>query len=112
MREPAGAPECDRCGACCRTFPVLVSIGDAEREPRIAQEALQLPEWERRPEWEFRLHPLPFHRGCAFLGHDDRCSVYETRPAVCRRFAAGSDGCAEAREREGLPPLVMLQSGG
>lgn len=105
MSKPDMALECDRCGACCRTFPVLVSIGDAQREPRIIQEGMRIRDWDRNEEWEFRLHPLPFHRGCAFLGSDDHCLVYETRPSVCRRFAAGSDGCAEARAREGLPAL-------
>jgi len=97
---------CDMCGACCRTFPVLVSIGDAKREPRIRDEGMQLREWERRDEWEYRLHPLPFRRGCAFLAQDNSCSVYETRPSVCRRFEAGSPECHEARERVGLAPLA------
>lgn len=96
---------CDMCGACCRTFPVLVSIGDAEREPRIKEESLRVEEWQRSDGWEFRLHPLPFTRGCAFLAEDDRCCVYETRPSVCRTFEAGSPECEEARRRVGLPPL-------
>ena len=99
------AVPCDMCGACCRTFPVLVSIGDALREPRIRAEAVQVEEWQRNAEWENRLHPLPFLRGCAFLADDNRCSVYETRPAVCRRFEAGTSECSEARARVGLPPL-------
>ena len=100
-----GAAQCDLCGACCRTFPVLVSIRDGSREPRIAEEAPRLEPWNRSAEWEFKLHPLPFSRGCLFLGDDDRCSVYESRPSVCRAFAAGSEGCTEARARIGLPPL-------
>ena len=99
---------CDRCGACCQTFPVLVSIGDAERQPRIREEALQVKPWQRTDEWEFQLHPLPFQRGCIFLGEDNLCSTYESRPAVCRRFAAGSPECLEARSRIGLQPLPGL----
>lgn len=101
----SGASHCDCCGACCRTFPILVSIGDAQREPRILQEAPRLEPWNRTSEWEFKLHPLPFSRGCLYLGEDDRCTVYETRPSVCRMFQAGSAECAEARARVGLPPL-------
>lgn len=100
------AAACDRCGACCRTFPILVSIGDARREPRIESEALRVEEWQRSQEWEFRLHPLPFNRGCPFLSDDDSCSVYDTRPTVCRAFEAGSPQCAEARRRIGLQPLL------
>jgi Fe-S-cluster containining protein len=101
------AAECDCCGACCQTFPVLVSIGDARREPRILQEGRRLPEWQHSDEWEFQLHPLPFLEACPFLREDRRCAVYSTRPDPCRRFAAGSPECEEARARRGLRPLTM-----
>jgi Fe-S-cluster containining protein len=30
---------------------------------------------------------LPYRHGrCAFLGEDDRCTIYDDRPANCRRF--------------------------
>jgi Fe-S-cluster containining protein len=98
--------ECDQCGACCRTFPVLVSAEDALIEPRIKSEALELPGWVSTPTWRFQLNPLPFCRGCTFLNPDDLCGVYATRPHVCREFSAGSPECQEARSREGIPPLV------
>jgi Fe-S-cluster containining protein len=100
-------PQCDLCGACCKTFPVLVSIRDAEREPRILDEARCLEPWQQREEWNYQLHPLPFLNGCCFLGGDDRCTVYSTRPSVCRRFQAGSEECHEARARLGLAPLAV-----
>jgi Fe-S-cluster containining protein len=96
---------CDLCGACCQTFPVLVSIGDAALEPRIQDEALRLKPWQRKEEWEYQLHPLPFNEGCCFLATEKLCSIYETRPAVCRKFAAGTPECSEARARVGLSPL-------
>jgi len=97
--------ECNCCGACCKTFPVLVSIGDAQREPRIVSEAIQLPEWQRTTEWEYKLHPLPFLGACPFLAGDNRCAVYDSRPEPCRRFKPGSSECDEARRRVGLLPL-------
>jgi Fe-S-cluster containining protein len=48
------------------------------------------------------MHPLPFLEQCAFLKEDQLCRIYATRPAVCRRFEAGSDQCKEARERFGI----------
>jgi Fe-S-cluster containining protein len=108
MEEPCSVEiSCDMCGACCKTFPVLVSINDAAREPRILSEARRIDPWQRRDEWEYQLHPLPFLTGCCFLGDDDRCAVYQSRPSVCRRFKAGSSECAEARERVGLTPLTV-----
>jgi Fe-S-cluster containining protein len=104
-----GKVECDKCGACCQTFPVLVSLSDATREPRIKQCAIELPEHLKQPSWDFKLHPLPFHRGCCFLGGDALCTIYETRPDVCRTFEAGSKQCIEARAHLGLPPLQEWQ---
>lgn len=97
---------CDCCGACCKTFPVLVSIGDAHREPRVRAEGRHVPDWQRTEEWTYQLHPLPFLSSCCFLRSDNHCDVYETRPDVCRRFTAGSAECTEARERVGLQPLA------
>jgi Fe-S-cluster containining protein len=37
------------------------------------------------------------------LGGQCGCTVYEDRPAVCRRSEAGSELCREARDRAGLP---------
>lgn len=103
---PNTAPKgCDMCGACCRTFPILVSIGDGQREPRIAQEACSVEPWNRNEEWEYKLHPLPFTRGCLFLDEGNRCSIYDTRPRVCRVVEPGGEQCVEARARVGLAPL-------
>jgi Fe-S-cluster containining protein len=103
-RPQAGAA-CARCGACCRTFPIFASAADAEREPRIAAEALALAPWLRTERWAWRLHPLPFHETCCFLGAENRCAIYATRPAVCREFAPDGEQCRLARSRLALPPL-------
>jgi Fe-S-cluster containining protein len=97
--------ECDRCGACCSTFVVQVSEQDAEREPRIKSESISVEPWLQSQDWRYRLHPLPFHQGCCFLGSNQLCSIYQSRPQVCRRFAAGSQQCQEARALKGLQPL-------
>lgn len=105
MKDSGEQYLCDACGACCRTFPIRVSKEDGEREPLIAAHALVVPPWERSDEHYYQLHPLAFCSGCLFLGEDNLCSVYETRPQVCRRFAAGSAQCQEARVRRGLTRL-------
>src|SRR5262245_37038124 len=100
--------ECDGCGACCRTFPIFAAQTDADREPRIAAEGRKLPQALTTGEWHYRLYPLPFLEACCFLDGEDRCAIYATRPDVCRRFAAGSDQCQQARERQGLGVLEPL----
>jgi len=97
--------ECDSCGACCKTWRILVSEEDAVREPRIAAEARRLPENQKTEHWAFQLFPLPFHEACCFLDGENRCTIYDTRPRVCRVFEAGSDRCQEARREQGLEPL-------
>ncbi len=98
--------ECDFCGACCRTRPVFVSEADAVREPRIRSEGSVIPLWMQTPAWVHRLFPLPFHEACCFLDAQNRCTVYSTRPEVCRDFRAGSEACQEVRARQGKPPLL------
>jgi Fe-S-cluster containining protein len=107
--EPLAQFECDGCGACCRTFPIFAAGDDAGREPRIAAEGRALPPHLATERWAYQLFPLPFHQACCFLGPDDRCTIYASRPAVCRTFAAGGPQCQEARGRHGLPPLAPGQ---
>jgi Fe-S-cluster containining protein len=107
----AAAYICDGCGACCKTFPIYVCAEDAVREPRIAAEAVALDPNLAPVELAYGLFPLPFQESCCFLGSDNRCGIYETRPSVCRAFAAGDDQCQEARGRLGLPPLLPNTAG-
>ena len=102
--------ECDGCGACCRTFAIYVSQTDAEREPRIREEGLRLKPWLVTTEREYQLFPLPFHETCCFLDGDNRCTIYATRPDLCRHFEAGSEQCQEARRARGLTPLERTGS--
>jgi Fe-S-cluster containining protein len=39
------------------------------------------------------------------VGQQAACGIYEWRPSPCREFEEGSDACARARARHGLPPL-------
>jgi Fe-S-cluster containining protein len=103
--------ECDGCGACCRTFPIFADAADAAREPRVEREGRRLLDHLQTPRWMYQLFPLPFHKRCCFLHSDDRCTVYPTRPAVCREFAAGSDQCQEARRRQGFSELAIREPG-
>ena len=94
--------DCTQCGACCRSFPIFASESDATREPAIRSETRQLAEHLQTEGMAYQLYPPPFQTRCAFLKDDELCRIYETRPAVCRRFSAGSDQCIEARRRQGI----------
>jgi Fe-S-cluster containining protein len=102
--------DCDGCGACCRTFSIFASESDAVREPRIRDEGRRLPLWLAAPEWDYQLFPLPFHDSCCFLDGENRCTIYGTRPEVCRMFPPGSEQCQEARRHRGLGKLEPARS--
>jgi Fe-S-cluster containining protein len=51
-------------------------------------------------------------RPCAFLGPDNLCSIYPTRPNCCVGMQAGDEQCQEARAALGLPPLEPMKEPG
>lgn len=90
--------ECDRCGACCRQLMVEIDDADIAREPRLA------PPTSRPSGSGLYVLAMCRYRPCP-LQEGDLCSVYETRPAACSAFEAGSPNCQRARYFAGLPPL-------
>jgi Fe-S-cluster containining protein len=83
-----GDSPCDLCtAACCKQngheYAVLLE-GEQERR-RFAAYSFDVPV-ERDGHVSVE-RVLPYRAGrCAFLGDDDRCTVYEDRPMNCRRF--------------------------
>lgn len=102
--EPAtaGAPRCDRCDAvCCRLTVVL------QTEDRI-------PEYlTTRTDAGLHVMARDEEGWCVAVDAAHmRCSIYGSRPQVCRRFAMGGPYCLEVRsdyaERNARGiPLVM-----
>jgi Fe-S-cluster containining protein len=90
---------CNGCGACCRKYPLFASKADAEREPRIRKEALELPERVQDESRTYELHRLPSREECIFFDRNNRCMIYATRPAMCRRCIPSRKACQEARAR-------------
>jgi Fe-S-cluster containining protein len=82
-----GDSPCDLCtAACCRqnghAYAVLL---EGEDRRKFAPWAADVPIGQGgRTTFE---RVLPYVDGrCAFLGDDDRCTIYEDRPVNCRRF--------------------------
>lgn len=109
--------ECDGCGACCRSSIVELCDVDFQRESRliplarVASISIHLNEGKteigelRRYQALAMLTDQGERKCCSFLGEDNRCTIYPTRPGSCITYQAGSDKCQEVRKREGLPPL-------
>lgn len=118
MTEPESADrpryECDRCGACCKGH-LIVECEDVDvlREPRL----IDADRHHRGKTVERMLDDygrgmvviIAISGSCPFLA-DDQCSIYPTRPNCCVGLQAGDDQCQEAREAEGLPPLLPISA--
>lgn len=93
--DPSDEPHCSRCDAVCCRLTVVV-----------------------QPEDRIPSHLLDTRNGLTVMAHDEEgwcvaldsgrmnCSIYESRPDVCRRFVMGAPYCrsvrAEYRERRAL----------
>ena len=87
-----GASPCHLCdAACCRQngheYAVLLEAGEWGKFAAFSEAvsiAAGAGDGPRAPRVE---RVLPYRDGrCVFLGGDDRCTIYEDRPANCRRF--------------------------
>ena len=78
--------KCDcQCGNCCERLMVEASFRDAEREPRIKQECKTLRDLEEPI--GYYLNDSANNYACHFFDRETRrCTIYDTRPAICRIF--------------------------
>lgn len=107
MTHPLPALDCQTCGACCASFRVDFSIMESEAEGGSVPRGLAEPITASTCRLRGTDHSPP---RCAALsgkvGQKAICGIYEWRPSPCREFEEGSDACARARQRHGLPALI------
>jgi len=83
---------------------VEIFQSDVDREPKLLP--VVQPVRGIEDEQEYRLKWYGGEAGrCPMLDDADRCSIHETKPAVCREFEIGSEKCNELREEAGLARL-------
>ncbi len=100
------------CAACCHLLvrvhageadaiagALRTSWSDAARNELYGRLAHVASEAKDLDAGTYRAHRIP----CAFLDENERCSIYDTRPVVCRVHASRSATACEDLER--LPPL-------
>lgn len=100
--ERAGSVVCQcRCGKCCESLLIEVSLRDAEREPRIKE--LGRPLWDNEADLfrgekivgSYLLNSSENEGACVFFNRQTRlCTIHGTRPLVCRLF-----NCDQAQDR-------------
>ena len=98
----ADNPHCERCDAvCCRLTVVLMA------EDRVP------PRFTAINDYGVTVMARDSEGWCVAVDSARMCcSIYEQRPAICRKFAMGSPGCREVRaeysdRRQRGIPLVM-----
>jgi Fe-S-cluster containining protein len=90
---------------------VNIEQADLDREPRLLPVVTpRVDDITKEPNGEYTL-ALGGSNPCPFIGGDNRCGIYETRPDVCRTFLAGSTYCQKLRELAGLPRLRPIKPG-
>ena len=77
--------DCLTCANCCKTTGPLFTDKDVERISKYLRQKPQqfITNYLRIDEEnDLVLQKVP----CAFLGHDNYCSIYDVRPKACREF--------------------------
>jgi len=77
--------DCLKCANCCKTTSPGMYDKDVERlakhlKLKPSEVVEQYMELDRDGEYVFRSAP------CPFLGNDNYCTVYESRPLACREY--------------------------
>jgi uncharacterized protein len=97
---------CTTCGACCASFRVDFARVELDDAGGMVPAGLAVDINGSLCRMRGTDHASP---RCAALvgpvGTQVHCAIYEWRPSPCREFDAGSDACARARSRHGLPRL-------
>jgi len=82
------------CGDCCRHLIIETTLADAEREPLVARRGTPIRDFEEVV--GFNLNDPANGYACTFLDQaTSRCTIWATRPGVCRLFDCDSP---QARE--------------
>jgi len=96
---------CLQCGRCCKHLIVEAYWHDAVREPLLLRPDVNVDKLtlEKLEADESRCIVLAACRPCKFLGKDNRCTIYPTRPNVCVGFKPGGEQCERLRANKEQP---------
>ncbi len=78
--------DCTRCANCCKTMDITFNDEDIERiAGHLEMESIEFIKAYLEADDEdgsYKARQKP----CPFLGEDDRCTIYDVRPTVCREY--------------------------
>lgn len=104
------------CGACCRQFPKQITDDEADLlaelvrsgVARIDRNALRQQAQDLASK-DASVRERGSHSPCLFLGPDEKCGIYNDRPAVCRKYHVTSpkENC-DRDSNQGVVPHIDL----
>ncbi|MDB4937697.1 MAG: uncharacterized protein JWP87_4669 [Labilithrix sp.] len=98
MDEGDVPEDCTRCAACCFSDSPRHARVTGDDHRRLGEDAEQLVEWIGNSAFMRLERVTPDVQKCIALAIDPAtatfaCSIYETRPQVCRDLERASSGC-------------------
>jgi len=97
---------CTSCGACCACFRVEFSVYEMDLAggtvPASLAHELNGNTWRMNGTGAV---PIRCTALTGTVGEQVGCSIYPLRPAPCHELTEGSEACARARSKLGLPAL-------
>jgi hypothetical protein len=84
-KEAFSIIDCTQCANCCKTIHPLLTEEDIQRIARhlgMSESAFRAEYLKVDDDGRLRTKALP----CPFLGADNRCKIYEVRPADCVEY--------------------------
>jgi len=100
--------KCEKCGACCKSMVLAITKEDIAKEPRLKEFITPISEldskkydFSNRTEKYFLLIGWRYegedrgYKVCPFL-KNNRCSIYKTRPEICRSYPINLFECKKA----------------
>ena len=99
------SPDCTACGACCAYSNNWPEFSDADDLDGVPESMCDCENGRMKCDGD-RCVAL-----VGVIGERVHCSVYPSRPLVCREFIPGSPDCNTVRAYFGLPPGISPPSG-
>lgn len=106
-KEDEPIPDCRTCGACCYGDEMWIHVMERD-DARLGDDAVRHLTVLTRHGRGYVARSMKMEGGRC-VAYRDRladggcgCSIYETRPDICREFDAGTPDCHAARRRRGI----------
>jgi Fe-S-cluster containining protein len=93
---------CNRCGMCCSMYEIALTEHDLDREPELNAVSRPIQKFEREgycinDKYNRIVNTIGSSRRCPFYKDGFGCSIYKSRPEICRDYIPTLSNCLKAR---------------